>query len=104
MRVISNYFEMTNLAEADLNESNLDFILEPVDWSHLYRLAKLTPGQRMLAMSQASAFARSILCGSFRQRYPNCSLTEINMLMLESLKTRPEYSRWTSYRIMCLNR
>lgn len=79
--------------ETPSTKIDLDPILEPVDWFHLYRLARLTPGQRILAMSQTSAFARSILRGSFRRRYPDRSLAEINMLMLEYLKTVPEYTR-----------
>ena len=71
---------------------DLDVILEPIDWPHLYRLAKLTPGQRMAAMAQASAFARGILRGSFRRRFPDRSIAEINMLMLEYLATKTEYT------------
>lgn len=84
---------MNSITEMPSAKIDLDSILEPVDWSHLYRLAKLTPGQRILAMSQSSAFARSILRGSFRRRYPDRSLAEINMLMLEYLRTAPEYTR-----------
>jgi hypothetical protein len=84
---------MNSLTETPSAKIDLDSILEPVDWSHLCRLAKLTPGQRILAMSQSSAFARSILRGSFRRRYPDRPLAEINMLMLEYLKTAPEYIR-----------
>jgi hypothetical protein len=65
--------------------------LDPVDWPQLYLLAKLTPGQRILAMAQASAFARSILRGAFRRRFPDRSITEINRLMMEYLNTAPEY-------------
>jgi hypothetical protein len=84
---------MTSFTETSSAKIDLDPILEPVDWFHLYRLAKLTPGQRILAMSQISAFARSILRGSFRRRYPDRSLAEINMLMLEYLKTIPDYTK-----------
>ncbi len=90
MKAILSYFEMATPSKLS-NQFDLDLILEPIDWPHLYRLAKLTPGQRILAMSQASAFARSMLRGSFRRRYPDRSLAEINMLMLEYLETVPDY-------------
>ena len=65
--------------------------LDPIDWAQLYLLAKLTPGQRMLAMAQASVFARGILRGAFRRRFPDLSMAEINMMMLEYLSNSPEY-------------
>lgn len=65
--------------------------LTPVDWEHLRRMAALTPGQRMLAMAEISAFQRGLLRGAFRRRYPDLSIEEINMLMfryIEDLKVR----------------
>jgi hypothetical protein len=82
---------MTHSIKAPLSEFNFNLSLEPVDWSHLYLLAQLTPGQRMLGMAQTSAFTKSILRGSFRRRFPNQSLAEINMILLEYLQTMPEY-------------
>jgi hypothetical protein len=65
--------------------------LDSVDWQQLYLLAKLTPGQRMVAMAQASAFTRGILRGAFRRRFPNLTMAEVNMLMLGYLDNMPEY-------------
>jgi hypothetical protein len=65
--------------------------LDPVDWEHLRRMAALTPGQRMLAMAEVSAFQRGLLRGAFRRRYPDLPIEEINMLMfryIEDLKAR----------------
>ena len=59
--------------------------LDPVDWPQLYLLARLTPGQRMAAMAQISAFNRGLLRGAFRRRFPHRSLAEINMTMLDYL-------------------
>jgi hypothetical protein len=67
--------------------------LDPVDWPQLYLLAKLTPGQRMMTMAQASAFARGILRGAFRRRFPNLTMAEINMKMMQYLSNAPEYFR-----------
>ena len=54
-------------------------------------MAALTPGQRMLAMAEVSAFQRGLLRGAFRRRYPDLPIEEINMLMfryIEDLKAR----------------
>lgn len=64
---------------------------EPVDWDHLQRMATLTPGQRILAMAEVSAFQRSLLRGAFRRRFPDRPLEEINLLMfryIEELKAQ----------------
>jgi hypothetical protein len=65
--------------------------LDPIDWSQLQLHAKLTPGQRMLAMARVSAFNRSILRGAFQRRFPNQPLSKINMLMLDYLNNISEY-------------
>ncbi|HSN77574.1 MAG TPA: hypothetical protein VL334_21080 [Anaerolineae bacterium] len=73
------------------SQFDLDALLEPVDWEHLRRMAALTPGQRMLAMAEVSAFQRGLLRGAFRRRYPDLPIEEINMLMfryIEDLKAR----------------
>ena len=65
--------------------------LDLVDWEHLRRMAALTPGQRMLAMAEVSAFQRGLLRGAFRRRYPDLPIEEVNMLMfryIEDLKAR----------------
>ena len=76
---------------SDANQVDLDTLLEPVDWEHLRRVAALTPGQRMLAMAEVSAFQRAMLRGAFRRRHPDLSIEEINMLMfryIENLKAK----------------
>lgn len=75
------------------NELDFELELEPVDWQQLYLLSKLTPGQRMLAMAQAPAFARGILRGAFRWRFPDLSMAEINMMVLRYVNSVPEYRR-----------
>lgn len=73
------------------NEFDYKPHLDSIDWPQLYRLAKLSPGQRMLAMAQASAFSRGLLRGAFRRRFPDLTMAEINMLMFEYLNNVPEY-------------
>jgi len=67
--------------------STFDFdALDPVDWAHLQRMMALTPGQRMLAMAETSAFQRALLRGAFHRRYPDLSIEEINMLMFHYIE------------------
>ena len=75
------------------NELDFDLELEPVDWQQLYLLANLTPGQRMQAMAQASAFTRGILRGAFRRQFPDLTMAEINMMVLRYVDSVPEYRR-----------
>ena len=53
-------------------------------------MAKLTPGQRMMAMAQESAFGHALLRGAFRTRFPDLSLHEINMMMLRYIEWQGE--------------
>lgn len=68
-----------------------DIDLEPVDLDDLRRMAALTPGQRIAAMAEVSAFQRGLLRGAFRRRYSDLPIEEINMLLfryVEDLKAR----------------
>lgn len=59
--------------------------LDPVDWTQLELLARLTPGQRILAGMRAQAFAMAALRGTFRRRFPELSQSELNMKVLAYL-------------------
>jgi len=72
-------------------ETGLSLNLDPIDWQQLYLLAKLTPGQRMQAMAQSSAFGRAMLRGAFRRRFPELTIEEINMKMFYYLQNQTEY-------------
>ncbi len=63
---------------------------DPIDWQQMQIMAKLTPGQRMMAMAQASAFGHALLRGAFRTRFPDLSLHEINMMMLRYIEWQGE--------------
>ena len=65
--------------------------LDPIDWEQMRLTARLAPGQRMMAMAQASAFARAILRGAFCHRYPDLPIEEINMKMFHYINNVPEY-------------
>jgi hypothetical protein len=84
---------MTTSRKPTPNVLDFELELEPVDWQQLYLLSRLTPGQRMLAMAQASAFARGILRGAFRRRFPDLPMAEINMMVLRYVSSVTEYRR-----------
>ena len=58
---------------------------DPIDWVQMELLAKLPPGKRIIPMVQASEMVRAGLRGTFRKKFPNLSLSEINMKILEYL-------------------
>lgn len=59
--------------------------LDPVDWTQLRLLADLTPAERVLAGMRAQSFAMAALRGTFRQKFPDLSLAELNMKVLAYL-------------------
>ena len=69
---------MTELGETAEFELNLD----PIDWEQLELLARLTPGERALAMMRAQAFVMAGIRGAFARRFPELSQSELNMKVL----------------------
>jgi hypothetical protein len=61
--------------------------LDPVDWVQVELIANLPPERRIIPGMQAQAFARSILRGAFKSRYPGLSRSELNMKVLAHLTT-----------------
>jgi hypothetical protein len=59
--------------------------LDPVDWTQLRLLADLTPAERVLAGMRAQSFAMAALRGTYRKRFPDLSLAELNMKVLAYL-------------------
>jgi len=59
--------------------------LDPVDWTQLHLLADLSPAERVLAGMRAQSFAMSALRGTFRKRFPDLTLAELNMKVLAYL-------------------
>ncbi len=58
---------------------------DPIDKVQMELLAKLPPGKRMYPSLQASAMLRAGLRTAFKRKFPNLSLPEINMKILEYL-------------------
>ena len=58
---------------------------DPIDWVQMELLASMPPGRRIIPMIQASEMVRAGLRGAFRKKFPNLTLSEINMKILEYL-------------------
>jgi hypothetical protein len=58
---------------------------DPIDRLQMELHARLPPGRRIVPMLQASEMVRAGLRGTFRKRFPNLSLSEINMKILDYL-------------------
>ena len=56
--------------------------LDPIDWAQMELLAKLPPAKRIIAPLQAQEFSMAALRGTFRKRFPDLSMSEINMKVL----------------------
>lgn len=59
--------------------------LDPIDWVQVELLAKLSPARRIIPCLQAQEFSMAALRGTFRRRFPELSLSEINMKVLAYL-------------------
>ena len=67
-----------------------ELLFDPIDWQQMQIMAKLTPGDRMMAMAQASAFGHALLRGALQTRFPDKSLHEINLMMLRYIEWQKE--------------
>lgn len=59
--------------------------LNPIDWVQMELLAKLPPGQRILPALNATLMVRAGLRSAFMKKFPELSMFEINMKILEYL-------------------
>jgi hypothetical protein len=59
--------------------------LNPIDHTQMELLAKLPPGKRIFPSLHASAMIRAGLRTAFKRKFPNLSLSEINMKILDYL-------------------
>jgi len=56
---------------------------DPIDKVQMELLAKLPPGQRIAPMINATLMVRAGLRSAFKRKFPELSLSEINMKVLE---------------------
>ena len=58
---------------------------DPIDWVQVKLLAKLPPAKRLIPGLNAQEFSMAALRGTFRKRFPELSMPEINMKVLAYL-------------------
>lgn len=58
---------------------------DPIDSVQMELHAQLPPGRRIVPMLQASEMVRAGLRGTFRKKFPELSLPELNMKILDYL-------------------
>jgi hypothetical protein len=58
---------------------------DPIDWVQLDLLAKMPPERRLIPGLVAQEFAMAALRGTFRNKFPELSMPEINMKVLAYL-------------------
>ena len=58
---------------------------EPIDWVQMDLLAKLPFEKRLIPGLNAQEFAMAALRGTFREKFPELSMPEINMKVLAYL-------------------
>jgi hypothetical protein len=58
---------------------------DPIDWVQVELLAKLPFEKRLLPGLRAQEFSMAALRGTFRQKFPELSMPEINMKVLAYL-------------------
>lgn len=56
---------------------------DPIDWVQMELLAKMPPGQRIAPMMNATLMVRAGLRSAFIKKFPELSMSEINMKILE---------------------
>lgn len=58
---------------------------DPIDWVQMELLAKMPPARRIVPGLNAQEFSMAALRGTFRKRFPELSMSEINMKVLAYL-------------------
>jgi hypothetical protein len=58
---------------------------DPIDWTQMELLAKLPFEKRLIPGLNAQEFAMAALRGTFRKKFPELSMPEINMKVLAYL-------------------
>jgi hypothetical protein len=58
---------------------------DPIDWVQLDLLAKMPPERRLIPGLIAQEFAMAALRGTFRNKFPELSMPEVNMKVLAYL-------------------
>jgi hypothetical protein len=59
--------------------------LDPIDWVQMKLVAQMPPAKRIIPGLNAQAFSMAGLRGTFRKKFPELSMSEINMKVLAYL-------------------
>lgn len=59
--------------------------IDPVDWVQMELLANLPPEKRLIPGLNAQEFSMAALRGTFRRKFPELSMSQINMKVLTYL-------------------
>lgn len=73
------------MSEQEMDVREIVRGLDPIDWVQMKLLANLPPERRISPALQAQRFAMAGLRGTFLQRYPELSMSAINMKVLAYL-------------------
>ncbi len=58
---------------------------DPIDWVQMELIAKMPPSKRIIPALHAQEFSMAGLRGTFRKRFPELTMPEINMKVLAYL-------------------
>ena len=67
---------------------NTDYRFDPIDIVEMRRWARLSMGQRLQVMLNARKLAMGLMRGRLRKQYPDLSVEELNLKLLEELERR----------------
>lgn len=70
---------------AEFSELSGSYRFDPIDLEQMRLLGRLTPGQRIRVMLNARELAVGLIRGRLRRQYPDLSLREINLKVLEEI-------------------
>jgi hypothetical protein len=64
----------------------MTYRFDPIDFTQLRLLGQLSPGERIRLMLEARELAVSLIRGRLRRQYPDLSLPELNLKVLEEIE------------------
>lgn len=68
--------------------TNTNYRFDPIDVVERRRWTRLSAGQRLQIMLNARKLAMGFMRGRLRKRYPDLSIEELNLKLLEELERR----------------
>jgi phage terminase Nu1 subunit (DNA packaging protein) len=75
----------TSANSAEFSVLSDSHCFDPIDLEQMRLLGRLTPGQRIRVMLDARELAVGLIRGRLRRQYPDLSLRDINLKVLEEI-------------------